>query len=431
MKKILWACVGMALSTALQAQVGVEKTDSIEMGVTYLNDVYYLLNDGSQKSEATNNWHIAFQTGGQTDGIRVNTATATGANDGTTRVFVYPNGSAGDWATAFDTSNYTTWLSLNNSDEYWSVGALNTTGGQFPDFGWGVYNMSTHIVTGDSLYLITYKLNGADHFKKLYVEKKQSGNWFFKFADLDGSNETSVELKSADYSGKNFIYYNLETASALDREPAAWDFVLTRYAALQPNGVYFPSTGILTNAGVYAAKASGKEVADLELADTVVGFADGKINVINYDWKHYEIGQQGVEWYTEDSLAYFILDRDDILWKVVFTAFGGSANGKTVFTKTQITPGTSVKSPESNLKSTALYPNPANAATQLVLHANGNETALVRLLDVQGKEVYAISVEVDEALEVLELNLEGLNTGVYFVQVSANGFQSTQKLVKN
>src|SRR5690606_21011664 len=101
-----------------------------------------------------------------------------------------------------------------------------------------VYNMSSHIVTGDSIYLVKFRSNGVDYFKKLFIERKQLSNWYFKFADIDGQNEVNDSLKSADFSGANYMYYNLESDTSLNREPANWDFTLTRYAALQNNGTY-------------------------------------------------------------------------------------------------------------------------------------------------------------------------------------------------
>lgn len=421
--------MSMLAATCAQAQVGVEKSDSLMMGNFYLNDVYYLLKDGSQSMQPTTNWQIAFRTGGQTDGIRVNTATAMGPEDAAVSIYVYPNGALADWAT-MDTAGNSSWVALHNSEETWEVGALNTTAGQFPDFGWGVYNMSTHIVTGDSIYLVKYKTAGLVKYKKLYIEKKSNSAWFFKHADLDGSNETNVELKSSDYPGKNYIYYSLENASAIDREPTAWDFVLTRYAAQQVDGSYVATTGILTNIGVYAAKTEGKEAADLELADTTDGFT-GAMNVIGYDWKHYEIGGQGVVWLTEDSLAYFVQDRDGILWKVVFTAFGGSADGKTVFTKTQMTPGTAIREADAALLQTSVYPNPTQGTTQLVFTAAAAGTGTVRILDINGREVQKSNLTIAPGVQSIELDLSAMEQGVYFVMVSANGFQSTQKLIKN
>ncbi len=424
------AFIGLSMILALgaQAQVGVEKSDSIEMGDGYVNDVYYSLLDGAKETEANTNWHIAFRTGGQTDGIRINSATGTGAANANTSVYVYPNGKITDWA-SFDSAGCLGWQKLENSDESWEVGAFNTTAGQFPDFGWGTYNMSTHVVSGDSIYFITFMNNGVTEYRKLYIDDKTSGNWTFTYADLDGSNEQTVTLKSSDYSGKNYIYYNLSTNTALDREPAAWDFVSTRYNALQVTGTYAGATGILTNIGVWVAKAEGKDADDLELADsTADGFSD-LINTIGYGWKHYEFGGQGVTWHTEDSLAYFIQDQGGILWKVVFTDFTGSTGGKSVFNKTQLTPGTAVKT-ASALEQTSVYPNPTNGAAQLVISSRETAQAQVIVTDMNGRTVQSASVLVGQGLEVINLDLNGLNSGVYFVQVKAEGFSSTQKLIK-
>lgn len=420
----------LAASFTAVAQEGVLKTDSLEMGASYLNEVYYLLKDGSKKVEPTNNWHLAFRTGGQTDGIRINSATVSGAANGEVSIYVYPNGAAADWNQTIDTNGYASWLRLHNSDETWEVGALNTTAGSFPDFGWGVYNMSSHIVTGDSIYLVKFRSNGVDYFKKLFIERKQSSNWYFKFADIDGQNEVNDSLRSSDFSGANYMYYNLESASSLNREPANWDFTLTRYAALQINGTYFPSTGILTNIGVLTAKTVGKEVEDLTLEDTTSEGFSSNINVIGYDWKDYEIGQNGVVWYTDDSLAFFIQDRDKVLWKVVFTAFGGMADGKTIFNKTQLSPSVSVRDITSGILQTTVYPNPTQGKAQVLISTEKPSDALVSLIDINGRVIQSNQLQMNEGLNQHEINLDGLNNGVYFIKIIGNGFQSTERIVK-
>lgn len=432
MKKTLIA-LGILASFSASAQIGTPVNDSIEMGSTYLNDVYYHLEDGSKTTQATNNWHLAFRTGAQTDGIRINSATASGANDGSVKLFVYPNGAVADWAT-FDSTGWDSWLSFDNSDESWEVGAFNRSTGAFPDFGWGTYDMSTHIVTGDSIYMIVYKNAGVEKYKKLYIEKKELGNYTLVIANVDGTDEQTVVLKSSDYSGKNFIYYNAETNTALDREPASdsWDFVLTRYAALQTSGIYYPSTGILTNIGVYAAQAKGVATADLELGDTTLGFGfSSNINAIGYEWKYFEMGGMGVTWHTQDSLAYFIQDRAGRIWKVAFTSFGGSTDGKTVFSKTQITPGTSVRNAVSPIEKTALYPNPANAELNIIVTAKEQASSTLSILNIRGEVVMQQQLDLNAGLSNENLNISALTQGVYFVRVQGDGFQSVQKFIKN
>ncbi len=432
MRKLFITLASLTFGVA-QAQIGTPVSDSIEMGATYLNDVYYDLNTGTKTSSATNNWHLAFRTGAQTDGIRINSATASGANEGTVSLHLYPNGKIADWA-SFDTTGWESWLRYHNSDESWEVGAFNVSGVGFPDFSWGTYDMTTHVVKGDSIYLITFMNAGVKEFKKFYIKDKTLGNYTFVFANIDGSDEETVTIKSSDYSGKNYMYYNLASKSALDKEPSSadWDFVLTRYAALQPNGVYFPSTGILSNIGVSVAEGRGRETGELNLSDTAAGagFSEN-INTIGYDWKDYQIGGMGVVWFTSDSLAYFIQDRSAAIWKIVFTAFGGSSNGKTVFTKEQLTPGLSAREANSTIVQTSLYPNPANSVLHVLVSADAASDAVLRIVNVRGEVVYTETMQTEAGLVDQTLAVDQLSSGVYFVQINGNGFQSVQKFVKN
>ena len=49
----------MALSLQAAAQPWVE--DSVEMGASYANDIFYSLKNGFVKAESSANWHLAFQ----------------------------------------------------------------------------------------------------------------------------------------------------------------------------------------------------------------------------------------------------------------------------------------------------------------------------------------------------------------------------------
>ena len=48
-----------------------------------------------------------------------------------------------------------------------------------------MYNLATHHIIGDSLFIIK-TVDG--NWKKLWLEKKVSGEYLFKYANLDGSN---------------------------------------------------------------------------------------------------------------------------------------------------------------------------------------------------------------------------------------------------
>jgi hypothetical protein len=434
MKKIFILLGAVSVMTA-NAQVGVQKKDSIETGATYLNDVYYSLESGNKTEVPNNNWHLAFRIGAMNDGIRINSATATGANDGTVKLHLYPNAGIAGWDD-FDTTGWSSWLAYENSDETWEVGAFNRSSTGFPDVSWGVYSTSTHVVTGDSLYLVVYKNAGATKYKKLWIVNKTSGTWNFKYADLDGSNEKETAIASADYSGKNYIYYNLESNEVVNREPAsaAWDFVLTRYQAWQAIPVYAAATGILTNIGVKTAKAKGAPAEDLKLEDFIQDTSD-IIKTIGYNWKYYETDQQfNVTWHTEDSLAYFVLDKNRKFWKIEFISFGGSSNGRTVFYKTEVETenggNVSVEGIAKGVSSTAVYPNPASQSINVLLGVETNAEVKISIIGMNGQLIDSRNVNTVAGINQEAFNIAALNSGIYFVKIEGEGFLSTQKFVK-
>jgi len=100
-----------------------------------------------------------------------------------------------------DTSGLYSWPILNNGDDDWENGAFNRNSLGHPDYGWGVYNEFTHDVVGDSIYVIKL-VNGA--YKKLWiVDKASSLNIYnFKYANIDGTNEQSIELENNNYNKK-------------------------------------------------------------------------------------------------------------------------------------------------------------------------------------------------------------------------------------
>ena len=64
----------------------------------------------------------------------------------------------------FNSSNISNWQPIHNSDTNWFIGAFDKNSTSMFDMGWGIYNMVTHFVTGDSLYAIK-TVNG--NWKKL------------------------------------------------------------------------------------------------------------------------------------------------------------------------------------------------------------------------------------------------------------------------
>ena len=108
--------------------------------------------------------------------------------DSGVELYTYPDGTIDDWA-ALDTTGID-WTPMYNSLETFDMGAFNanTIPGDDFDYGWGRYNMSTHVISGDSLFVIK-TISGA--YKKMAIIQKNpmANTWQFKYANLDGSDE--------------------------------------------------------------------------------------------------------------------------------------------------------------------------------------------------------------------------------------------------
>lgn len=332
MRKFTLIVLLALFSQVLSAQI---ITDSIRTQAAYANDVYYSFKNGEVKSASSSEWQLAFRIGGGLS-IRSNTVTAT-SGIGSVTVYEKPGKDTTQWA-SFDTTGMASWQMLDNTDTTWEAGAFNVNkqAGSLLDFSWGMYNMVNHHVIGNRLYLVSVKTGASSSvLKKLWVVKNALGIWTIKYANIDGSNEQVKVIKSADHAGYNFAYLSLLGDSVFNHEPvaASWDFVLTRYAALQPTvpPVYYPVTGILTNIGVKTAEVKGKNVGLVTLADTTR--LSDNMSEIGSDWKQLNASFQ---FYTPDSLTYFVKAKDGAFWKLNFTKFAGSSTGNTVFTKMQI-----------------------------------------------------------------------------------------------
>lgn len=96
-----------------------------------------------------------------------------------------------------------------------------------------------------------------------------------------------------------------------------------------------------------------------------------------------------------------------------------------------MTPGVSVREVDAALLQTSVYPNPAQGTAHVVFSAVASGTASLRIVDINGREIQQSNLNIVAGVQSIELDLSAMEQGVYFVQVSANGFQSTQKLIKN
>lgn len=399
------------------AQVNyAQVSDTVSTNSGYANTVFYSLNDGVVGTFSKNSWDIAFQVNSMGSGIRINGAAGV-------KLYQYPNGDVSAWNT-LDTTNLSAWPTYNNSDTSWAIGAFNRTTDNNFDLGWGVYDFITHIVTGDSLYVLELP-NGE--FKKIRIESLASSTYTFRHADLNGSNEIQQTVSKGDFTNRNYAYYKISTDSVMDLEPDfdSWDLVFGQYFSEVAPGLEYLVSGVLTNPNVNVAKAAQVDVS--------AGYGGQPyshlINSIGYDWKSFN----GMGYAIQDSLVYFVEDQVGGIWKMIFTGFGGSADGNFIFTSENIVVALEEVHTESGPAfELAAYPNPSDGNFQMTLEINaltGMDVAM-ELVDIQGKTVTSLAPKhFPMGTWTESFQLENPIAGVYFLKVVSQQGSRIQKLM--
>jgi len=394
--------------------------DTVALGASYANQVWYSLESDEQGTAPKNNWDLAFSVSGFGSTIHINSVSGA-------MLWNYPNANASGWASV-DTTGLSTWTPRYNSDTSWALGAMGRYADPSnpSDLDWGVYNMTTHIVTGDSIYII--KLVNGD-YKKLMIEDLTGGIYHFKFANLDGSSPVTASLDKTSYSGKNFGYYSLVSNAALDREPATanWNMLFSQYTTFIPSA--YTVTGVLANADVSIAKVTG--LAD---KNTYTGYSSATfvtpINTLGYNWKTYNMTTMTYD--IKDSTVFFVEVQNHDIWKVIMTGFSGSATGSTMFSKEKLytyVPPSGVVSQGLVSATLLAYPNPtAGAANILYSLPSATASCSLSVIDIAGRVVLARTLPVESGLQQHTIGSGVLSPGMYTVLLNVDGVASHVKL---
>jgi hypothetical protein len=409
-RKLLSAITVCLVYTASQAQVN----DTVITAPTYANNVWYSLANDDQASSAANSWHIGFSTSmGATDEL----TTAILFNHKTGTVYEVPGSDPANFATV-DSAGLSAWTPLYNSEHYWSLGAFNNTSdlGTF-DYGWGNYNMTTHGIDANRVFIV--KLAAGGYYKLMISSANTENTYTFVFANLDNSGLTTETIDVTTYASKNFVYYNLETEAIVDREPvsANWDLYFHQFPSFDYNPPYMV-TGIFQNAGVQIAKAypvNNTETYEDFSAET---FSD-EINTIGYNWKSFT----GMAYEIADSTVYFVADKAGEVWKVIMTGFSGSSAGKYMFSKEKIS---ALGIGEQNELFASVYPNPAAEVATIIL--KNAPDATIAVYNMAGTLVQTTTADAG-ALAAVTMNTTELANGVYQVVVTSGTAVTAQKLV--
>ena len=406
----------------------------------YPLDVFYSLKNGIQKTDSNRNWHLAFE---MTPFPATDVAVL--ANFAQTGIKVWSlNRQASTSFTTLSASDTVGKTSdaraLYNGPRSWGFGALNRTraaGNPF-DYGWGQYDMISHDLTGDSLFLI--KLGNTAY--KIWIQNYESGGqplgldsigYTFRIATWDNSIDRTVTVRRGpSYVGRNFAYYNILTNTWRDREPATstWDLVFTRYADTVyqgPTPVVFPVMGILSNKGCEVAKVQGLTPNETTFMAQAY---DTRTDKIGDDFK-YTVGSGQNTTFALDTVSYFVKSRSSMEYYLLqFTRFDGQATGKTVFRKKLLGVVTSVGgTPAAATPFFTLAPNPANSNASLMLDATEAASGTIVVADLSGRLVQRYPAQFKKGMNAFAISTSSLPAGTYIVTAIGGAWKTSAKLV--
>tara|TARA_B100001250_G_scaffold334074_1_gene299871 strand:+ start:13740 stop:14990 length:1251 start_codon:yes stop_codon:yes gene_type:complete len=408
--------LNLFLSIVLTAQ-----NNQISLNTGYTNQSFYSIENGETLNISNEDWDIAFSTESISSTIRT--------NDGKgVELYTYQLGDTSAWNSINNNDINNLTKLMFNADTSWEYGAfdINQTGGF--DYGWGIYNLQTHHLLGDSIFIIK-TING--NWKKLWVKSKILGEYHIKYADLDGNNTTDITIPASNYSDKNFVYYSLDNNLILDREPNknSWDITFAKYMTLYPTqqGTFMPYsvTGALHNLAVTVAQADNISSPLTYNNYTTHSFAN-TINTIGFDWKIF----QG-SYIIVNNRCYFIRDKANNIWRLTFTNFDGTSTGNIEF-NTELIGSTNLEELES-INNFSIFPNPVSNTESITLIyelKNHNSNAILKIHDITGREIYQ-SILTKGGLQEMQISTSELNKGLYLISININGEKKTDRIIVN
>ena len=418
MNRILSLILSIVAAVAATAQTF--ETQSISMQPGYTHQVFFDFENGipSMNGEvANNNWSLAFMNEPMSASVFLN-----GGNG--VEVYQIDGLSPVDFDSIIDTTGYASAFTRLYPDyTTWEGDPFTSNATGFPDYGWGDYDMVTHVVTGDQVYL----LKAIDEtFYKFTLIDRASGEWRFRYSTLDNAIDVTDSIDGG-ASSDLITYYDLQNQVSLDREPdqTDWDITFTRYLTTLNPGVYYPVSGVLANMGVEVAEARNIAPADatLDTADL-----NPVVNEIGDDWKNFNMTT--FQWELPDSLSYFVRSQEGDVYHLYFTSFEGTSTGDLSFEYAKVEDAnTSITDRGLDLATFAAMPNPTTGRTDIVLDAaDAIDDGRLTVSTSTGQIVLDRPTGDVRGLTAVSIETADWAPGIYFVSVRGARGTSTLQL---
>lgn len=392
-------------------------------------------------------------------------------------------------AQSFDTTGIGNWPVLTNSYNTWLEGAFeaNRDYNNAYDFGWGTYDVSTHFISGDSIYILK---TVAGNYKAISIDQYASGIYNVTYSDLDKSNKVTKTFDKTPYDTKNFFYYSIDNDVVKDLEPKTedWDIVFTKYLTIFPGFGAYPVGGVLSNQDVIVSEVHFAQGGSYSVNDTTTFKLSDDISTVGYDWKDAFAG------IVYDTVVYYIQDQNGNVNELKFYKYGGSATGDYAFTvngvkdsiiigagnKDQVyyslqsasevagnqdhdwdialyAPASFSSRPvrindvngaelyvyptadisywnvvsleEQKVDVLSIYPNPTNDMVNIALRVDLPRQLTVSIKDLSGRTVKSEVIDAFAGVSEAQVSLDQLAPGQYLISMSGEGFIASSRLV--
>ena len=404
MKKII-SSIFLLLSVTIYAQ-----TEDVVATAGGVNDVYYDFETQSKTAVARSTWDIGLTTDPQGASIIIN-------ENGGVELYLY-GADTSAWST-LDTAGMK-WTKIYNSETTWASGAFANQGTNHPDYGWGVYNSTTHDIVGNRIFILKNTL--GELWKVMVPAMKANGDFAVRMAKVDGSSEMTYTFNKMDFKDKNFHLITVNEDSApinTNQNMKDRDMLFTKYITFVqagPNSRYQPVAGVKVNVGCEVAQRDGIAI---DSDDTTSLSWNSTITEIGWDWKTFDMAS--TSYIMVPDRTYFIRTANGAVWKLWFTDFTVGTSNSTFNTKL-IKESASSKN-MVQLK-TQVYPNPASNA--LTIRNNENESLKATLMNAQGAIILTDNLS---AFTAKTIPTSDFAKGIYFLQLSTSTTSNTQRVI--
>jgi len=413
MKKGLLFLSSILFSVVMTAQV---TTSTVTMSPGYANQVYFKLATQTSTPFANTLWDIAFYR-------KSNMSMAIRTNDAKGIATYEASNNLADWAT-IDVANEANWTRLYNSETIWELGSFDNGSETTPPFGygWGVYNMATHKVTGTIIFVLKYANNT---YKKVKMVEF-FGGYTFIYSSWDGtawSADQTAVVPNTSNPTNNFNYYSLETNAQVVAEPANtdWDLLFTKYMAMQPSQVMYSVTGVLHHPDVQVAENASGASTDLTYSED--------INSIGFDWKTLDMGT--FAYVVDSQKSFFVKLLNGTIYKINFLTFAGSSTGVITFNQEDVTAQLGSETFENKV-TFGVYPNPSTDKKINLIYempSGNSDKNLVTIYSITGAQVYQTTIDSNSGFFSKELDLNFLNSGMYLLKFDSGDYSTTKKII--